>query len=92
MTRIVRSLETISAYFSQQNSLGFSDEVLHQVIYCDGVEGSTWYYRDSKDQQPVLIPTPVLEDVWKLQPRAVGPCRIPLSPPFEAGWFHKTSL
>ncbi|MGA1601919.1 MAG: hypothetical protein ACO4CG_06485 [Prochlorothrix sp.] len=76
---IARSLETMANYFAQQNPLGFREEALHRVIYCDGAAGSTWYYRDNRTQQPVLIPTPVLTckaqhlefvqqgDLWKLR-------------------------
>ncbi len=76
---IARSLDQMATYLAQQNPLGFSQEALHQVIYCDGGEGSTWYYRDKTLQKPVLISAPVLtckvqrlefvqqEGAWKLK-------------------------
>lgn len=76
---IARSLDRMATYLAQQNPLGFSEEALHQVIYCDDPEGRTWYYRDKTLQQPVLISAPVLtckaqrlefvqqEGTWKLK-------------------------
>ncbi|KKI98368.1 hypothetical protein [Prochlorothrix hollandica] len=83
LSSIAYSLERMATYFGQQNPLGFSQDPLWRVIYCDGVEGATWYYRDEL-QRPVLIPTPVLtckvqrlefcqrQQSWKMQLYAMG--------------------
>jgi hypothetical protein len=59
LNRIAQSLDVMANYFVQQNPLGFRQEAVERVIYCDASQGGTWYYLGD-DDEPMLIFTPVL--------------------------------